>query len=52
VQKLVIWDIDPDHAEEVTPEVVLDALEKLAVYVNKTDNDNFHGAAKALSMDV
>lgn len=52
MQELLMWKIDPDNADEVTPEVVLDALTKLGAYVNKTDKGNIHGAAKALSLDV
>ena len=52
MQELLIWEIDPDNAEEVTPEVVLDALTKLGVFVNETEKRNIYGAATALSMDV
>jgi hypothetical protein len=52
MQELLIWEIDPDSAEEVTPEVVLDALTKLSTFINKTDKGNIHGAAKALRLDL
>lgn len=52
MQKLLIWEIDPDNADEVTSEVVLDALTKLGASVSETEKGNIYGAAKALSMDV